>query len=146
MMMAKSMKSNIFNFLGPEVCSKNILTQGYPSTKQGKRHKKGCAVLAFANDPHVDKCDLLSDDIQSEWMTEVTDMLSKSEESEVGPFVHRVCKKVVELKNTFGLGLPTTCVYAYCVMRIRKMWEVIPSSNTLPTMGWVSQFQLSTDQ
>ena len=115
--MAKTMNTNIFNFLGPDVCSKNIWTQGYPSKKVGKRHKKGLAVLAFANDPHVDKCDLLSDDIQVEWMREVTAMLlkplSKPEESGC-PFAHKVCKKLVELKNTFGLGLPTTCGYAYC--------------------------------
>ena len=124
--MAKTMNTNIFNFLGPEVCSKNIWTQGYPSTTVGKRRKKGLAVLAFANDPHVDKGDLLSDEIQGEWMVEVSDMLSKSdmlsvpeelsksEESEYRPFVHKVCTKLVELKNTFGLGLPTTCGYAYC--------------------------------
>ena len=112
-MMAKAMNPHIFNFLGPEVCSKNIWTQGYPSSQQGKRRKKGCAVLAFANDPHVDKCDLLADDIQMEWMTEVTEMLSISEGT-VGQFAHRVCKKLLELKNTFGLGLPTTCGYAYC--------------------------------
>ena len=41
-------------------------------------------------------------------------MSSKSEESE-GPFVHKVCnKKLVELKNIFGLGLPNTCGYSNC--------------------------------
>jgi hypothetical protein len=109
-MMAKSMNSNIFNFLGPEVCSKNIWTQGYPSSKQEKRGKKVCPVLAFANDPHVDKCDLLSEDLQKEWMTEVTATLSNSDD----PFANQVCKKLVELKNSFGLGLPTTCGYIYC--------------------------------
>jgi hypothetical protein len=43
------MNSNIFNFLGPEVRSKNIWTQGYPFWKQRKRgKKKECPVLAFA--------------------------------------------------------------------------------------------------
>jgi hypothetical protein len=40
--------------------------------KTGERGKKECPVLAFANDPHVDNCDLLSDILQREWMTEVT--------------------------------------------------------------------------
>jgi hypothetical protein len=39
-MMAKSMNSNIFNFLGPEVCSKNIWTQGYPFPKQGNEERR----------------------------------------------------------------------------------------------------------
>jgi hypothetical protein len=43
-------------------------------------------------------------------MAEVTDMLLNSED----PFANQVCKELVELKNTFGLGLPTTCGYIYC--------------------------------
>jgi hypothetical protein len=79
-------------------------TQGCPSSKKLKRRKKACAVLAFANDPHLDKCDLLSDELQTSWATEVTDMLSSSED----PFVIQICNKILELKNTFGLGLPAT--------------------------------------
>jgi hypothetical protein len=108
--MAKSMNPNIFNFLGADVCSKNIWTQGYPFSKQGKRGKKDCPVLGFANDAHIDNCDLLKDALEMEWMEEVTDKLSTTKDCSA----LTICNKIVELKNTFGLGLPTTCGYAYC--------------------------------
>ena len=109
-MLARSVNSNIFNFLGPEVCSKNIWTQGYPSSKQGKRGKKQCPVLGFANDPHLDKCDLLSEELQMKWMLEVNEVLFNSKD----PFAKQVCEKLVDLQESLGLGLPTTCGCICC--------------------------------
>lgn len=110
---AKRVNPTIMAFIGTELCTKNIWTQGYgspSSVQQNQRKPNTCAVLAFANASHKDKCDLLSTAVQDKWMEEVKNTVKVEND----PFIKNVCYKIEEIKDTIGLGLPTTCAYMYC--------------------------------
>ena len=107
--LAKEMNPNIFPFIGEDLCTRVIWTQGNATSTTGARKADPLPVLAFSNDCHIDP-DNLDDDMTSRWMEEVTNT-SQATKNE---YTRRVCTKLEEMQDTIGLGLPTTCGYRFC--------------------------------
>jgi hypothetical protein len=97
---AATIAPNYLAMTGIHTCDRLIWTQGtIGPTGTGPK------CISFSNFPHVDSMDKASEAHQQMWLAEIAKIMGTTESDSY--------KKIKQMKDRFGLGLPTTCGYNY---------------------------------
>ena len=113
---ATTMNNNYMTFIGYRTCDRIIWTQGMneasrQNVTQGHQHQKS---ISFSNKLHIDKCDIVKKETTDTWFEWMENLKNKNCTTEKKKnAANHVISKFSELEETFGIGLPTTCGYAY---------------------------------
>ena len=94
------------HLVGCHCCGRQLLTSGfYKEIRDGKGH-----TIGFVNSLHDDTCNLIKKNLVALYIRKFTEDINNCKK-----YYHskkkKLIKKVKEINNLIGLGLPTTCAY-----------------------------------